>query len=709
MTIPSLADSLKIILPHFSPKITTLGALSRLQKVAKLSLPTPRAGFEICLDRENDQLDLQLGVSSQDNEPKLLAEYITALNSSPHELERYSWSRLHKFCEAWSDSNSCFHSTISEIWLEFDINESTQLLIPSIFIGISRDITDLEQAFNVTKLAIEMLWNKSINDNLYSNLHRCFANCKTPARISYVGIMLSRQIEALRINVSSLSPNQITFYLQEIGYSESTNEIETLVLQLLDIVDDVRVCLDIGAAVYPQVGLECSFRQQHGLEPLWFTLLDYLVERGLCTPEKREGLLSWPGHITPVFSSLSWSTHLTPESLVQPLNILERGLSHIKITHKPQRPLEAKAYLGFVHQSLGKSSAEDNKQAQNPINFSNSTFSTKAEELDPNRLNSAIQTATCFLIDARNQKGWWRDFCIYKQRSDEWVTAYIGAVLAVLPDEQAKLAARQAWFLLLNRRQSEPAWGYNPVFSPDFDSTAWTLRLAGALDEMKSQKAQIAAQFIVKHISPTGGISTYLEELAPLVYGDSVSVKGWCSVHACVTAAVAGLEGIGKASLDFLKNTQHDDGSWKAYWWYDHEYATALAAEALARDCYQRNYRQLKLAIEWATERISPSGAVYSHQYANNSAFATALCVRTLALSKEQHQIQTSLHKAVNWLLDTQKLDGSWESSALLRLPKSPDIIDPDNHPSQAFPDDRRLFTTATVLAALSAVTAHCR
>jgi len=515
--------------------------------------------------------------------------------------------------------------------------------------------------------------------------------------------MLSRQIEALRINVSSLSPDQITFYLQKIGYPEPAQEIEILAMQLLDIVDDLRICLDVGAAIYPQVGLECSFRQQHGLEPLWFTLLDDLVERGLCTPEKREGLLNWPGEITPIFSSLSWSTLFTTESLFKPLNVLERGLSHIKMTYRPQHPLKAKAYLGFLHQCLEKNSNESSKKAQNLTTSQSITFPGNVEELDPNRLNHAIESATRFLIDARNQKGWWRDFCLYKQRSDEWVTAYVGTVLAALPDQQAKLAARQAWFLLVNRRQLEPAWGYNAFFSPDFDSTAWALRLATALGEMKSQRAQIAAEFIVKHISSTGGVATYSEELAPRVYGASVSVKGWSGVHTCVTAAVAGLEEIGEASLDFLKKTQQDDGSWKAYWWYDYEYATALAAEALATSGYQRNYQQVKLAIEWAAERISPSGAVYSRQYANNSAFATAWCVRILALSNEQHHIGTPLHKAVRWLLDSQKSDGAWDSSALLRLPQA-DIVDPDTHPSQPFPDDKRLFTTATVIAALSAV-----
>ncbi|MBD2773971.1 prenyltransferase/squalene oxidase repeat-containing protein [Iningainema tapete] len=729
MNKATLADSLQIIFPYISSKIATPTTLSRLQTVAKSLAPIPQVGFEVRLGEENTQIDLQQKISSQNNEPKILAEHI-AVALSHQEFKHPAWSRIQKLCEVWSDRNSCLHNAITEIWLEFDINESTnQLLIPSIFIGFSQDLNNSEQAFTITKYTIELLWGQPISDSLYSNLERCFTVCTTPTRISHIGVMLSRQIEALRINVSCLSPDKITSYLQTIGYPESTKEIEILVMQLLDIVDDVRLCLDVGSGIYPKVGLECSFRQQYGLEPLWFTLLEDLIARGLCTPEKRDALLKWPGYVNPFSSLHSWSTPITAESFSKPLSILERGLSHIKITYQPEHPLEAKAYLGFIHKNLTRNSTENNNQALN-LTASQSENSGK---LDQSRLNHAIEAATRFLISARNQKGWWRDFYsdVQGRISDEWVTAYIGAVLAALPDEQAKFAAHQAWVLLLNRRQQEPGWGYNAFIPPDADSTAWTLHLANALGEMKSHRVQAASQFIAKHFSPTGGIITYSQELVPRgyaasqyminrftstgekpsnlaelarAYTSSVSVRGWCGIHTCVTAAVAGLEEIGEASLDFLKNTQQDNGSWKAYWWYDHEYATALAAEALAKNNYRSNYQQVELAIEWAADRISPSGAVYSRQYAGDSAFATAWCVRTLALAQEQHRTLTQLHKAVNWLLDNQKVDGSWHSSALLRLPESADILDPDNHPSHPVPDDRRVFTTATVLAALSAV-----
>ncbi|MEH2253626.1 prenyltransferase/squalene oxidase repeat-containing protein [Nostoc sp.] len=708
---PTLADSLNIILPSLATELTTLTSLSYLQKLAKLSAPIPRAGFEIRLNRENHQVDLQQGIFYQDGEPKILAHYLSTLASYNHEFKQPVWGRIYQFCEVWSRPNSSLKN-ISEIWLEFDITDSAvQQLIPSIFIVIKNcDLLKSEEYFHIVKSALELLWGEPIYDSLLSNLYRCFTACIKPAYISHVGIMLSRQVEALRINVTKLPVYQIATYLQKIGYTQPPDKIETLVNELLDIFDHVRFCLDVGTKIYPQIGLECFFEQQSGLDPRWSPFLDDLVVKRLCTPEKRDALLAWIGSTIPSNIKEPWASHLIAESLLQSpenLSILDRRLSHIKLTYKPECSLEAKAYIGFVHQWLKNESVKNNTQFHTFINSQNSNLANTSNELNQNRLTQAIEAATRFLLNSANQKGWWCDFDIdsRKKRSDEWVSAYVGTVLASLSNAKARQAAHHAWCLLLSRRQSSPGWGYNGCTSPDADSTAWTLRLATALGEIKSQRAQAASEFIAQHQSSSGGVVCYLEkELAFDTNANSSSLKGWCSVHTCVTATVAGLEKIKAPSIEFLRNTQLENGSWKAYWWYDHEYATALAVEALAMDNYQRHYQQVQLAVDWAVSRISSSGAVYSRQHGDNSAFATAWCVRTLALAKEKQYLSTKLDQAVNWLMNTQKADGSWPSSALMRFPDPADILESDSSSSPVIPDDKRIFTTATVLAALSRV-----
>jgi hypothetical protein len=65
---------------------------------------------------------------------------------------------------------------------------------------------------------------------------------------------------------------------------------------------------------------------------------------------------------------------------------------------------------------------------------------------------------------------------------------------------------------------------------------------------------------------------------------------------------------------------------------------------------------------------------------------------------------QEAAARAELWLLDHQFEDGSWEQSARLRVP-APSARDPRESPelTLTYLDDEGAFTTATVLAALSA------
>lgn len=523
--------------------------------------------------------------------------------------------------------------------------------------------------------------------------------------------MLSRQIEGLRINVSKIPSYEIGNYLQEIGYPNATEEIEALVYELLDTFDNVRLCLDIGTKVYPQIGLECSFAQTSGLDPRWSPFLDNLVKKELSTAEKRDALINWVGYTTPNNSTKPWASHLIAESFLQPpdsLSVLERGISHIKITDKPQHRLEAKAYLGYVHRWLKPNSAKISNldtQISEPLQ-------KNGEKSLHCQLNTAITAATNFLMNERNQGGWWRDFNFHQEggRSDEWVTGYVGTALATQPDAQAQQAAQWAWNLLAKRRQIFEGWGYNPLAPADADSTIWAIQLAFAVGASESERVQQALNFLNQHLDKNGGLSTYIEKLArPYVEKKyqyppgSTSVEGWCSAHSCVSAAAANLKDFGEKTLDFLRQTQRSDGSWQGYWWQDDEYTTALATKALARKKNTQDNRRVQLAIKWATKRIKPNGAVYSNVHGNDSPFATALCVQILNLADGKHERETLLNQALKWLIQNQSSDGSWESSAMFRLPK-PGNVNPNNPPCNNFPDDKRLFTTATVLAALSGI-----
>jgi mannose/fructose/N-acetylgalactosamine-specific phosphotransferase system component IID len=77
---------------------------------------------------------------------------------------------------------------------------------------------------------------------------------------------------------------------------------------------------------------------------------------------------------------------------------------------------------------------------------------------------------------------------------------------------------------------------------------------------------------------------------------------------------------------------------------------------------------------------------------------------------EDNPSVSKKIMNCVEWLLNQQLADGSWSSNHILRIPH-PSMMEPWKQPfwnqdgkaiNAAIQDHRRLFTTATVFAALS-------
>ncbi len=114
-------------------------------------------------------------------------------------------------------------------------------------------------------------------------------------------------------------------------------------------------------------------------------------------------------------------------------------------------------------------------------------------------------------------------------------------------------------------------------------------------------------------------------------------------------------------------------------------------------------------AVLLALARLDPGGFVPTDDHPSGSPFATAWCLRLLALGREDTSVSRKIARAAHWLGEQQQADGSWAASARLRVPyphdTDPDrfegwVVDGTIEGSLSF-DRERIFTTATVLQAL--------
>jgi len=153
--------------------------------------------------------------------------------------------------------------------------------------------------------------------------------------------------------------------MQKRGWRGRAAELDALIHELMTLVDAVCLGIDVGEDIGPNVGIECYYipKRPPSLEPRWYVLLDFLVEKGLCTPQKRAALLQYPGYAHEDSDRDQWPEFLLSMSRLQSsqyLSTIDRGLHHIKVLFDGERAVQAKAYLSVEHLWLSR---DDIRQA----------------------------------------------------------------------------------------------------------------------------------------------------------------------------------------------------------------------------------------------------------------------------------------------------------------------------------------------------------
>jgi hypothetical protein len=299
------------------------------------------------------------------------------------------------------------------------------------------------------------------------------------------------------------------------------------------------------------------------------------------------------------------------------------------------------------------------------------------------RPSKALIATLQFLVDRQSADGAWRDFLLKPGRSDAWVTSYVGLRLLQIERtfsfEALKPAVTAAMRLVERSRNPNGGWGYNAACPPDADSTAHAilfLRATGSPPTLRDYRDLSRFQL------PDGAFATYRR-------GDAL--EGWCRGHPDVTvAALRALAGVLPAHHRILRRGYARLATYlkrreplASYWWTSLSY---LARElcALSREASNAPVFELpRLAV--------PSDA---------GCFARALAME-VALSYDG---ATNVEPQLRALRGMQIEDGSWPSEPILRVmdPRSKRFDDRCGRRSPVVADDRRIFTSATVAAALA-------
>lgn len=300
---------------------------------------------------------------------------------------------------------------------------------------------------------------------------------------------------------------------------------------------------------------------------------------------------------------------------------------------------------------------------------------------DTEVVGAALDRGLDYLLRQQDAAGSWTDWALPPGPSSEWTTAYVGCRLAGLGRAgcgRLDATLRRAATWLLEHRFADGGWGYDPSVPSDADSTALAIRFLCAVDRTVPPDAYT---FLRHFQREDGGFSTYLPDGTPGSWGRSHPEITPVAVLALLTDPAGTPDSVIERAVRWIRRARRADGTWDAFWW-----TTGLVATEASLAC---------LTALGSHER-SPHTLTYLNP---DNDLQTALLMSILAGEGWSSRLETLTHR----LIAAQRPDGSWEGEAALRVTRR-DCDAPWRHADggPTFADPKHLFTTVTVVAALS-------
>jgi hypothetical protein len=348
----SMLDYLRVGEPHMPSVLVSPEALADIAPIARALPPCTGSGFECRLAEPEAKADFLVRVQTHDGTRTAFGGRNPDVRPPPELMDNPVWRHVFDFCARWSNPEDALHADVEDFWLEFDVaGRPTTAPTPAIFFGPRQG---LEKPLELVALATGVMRGEPGPAALRASVRRAYEALPAGGNVYQVGMMLSRPIDALRLCVRGIPTTGLTAYLRDIGWDGPSGELDALLASLAPHTDRICLALDVGERVFPKLGLECyvDALTLGGFKERWKPLLEHLVQRELCRPEKRDALLAWMGLSDHRTERERWPANLVRGAEAQgpdTLSLFMRYLNHVKVVFQPGAPLEAKAYPGLKH------------------------------------------------------------------------------------------------------------------------------------------------------------------------------------------------------------------------------------------------------------------------------------------------------------------------------------------------------------------------
>ena len=231
------------------------------------------------------------------------------------------------------------------LWLEYDVEGPMALPKPFAFACVQPEFGQKppgsrrasgasvdDEPLQLTWRALEAFQGGPVRPAIARTVSRCFEQLPDFAEVEHVASLACRGSDAVRM-IIGMPREEVGAYLERIGWPGSRAQVEELTKTWLSYLHFAEVNLDVGESVGPTIGLALPFPEKPH-EPWAKEFLQRMVDAGLCTPEKREAILQWPGR-----ERVPLTGHRWPSNLCRTIGA--------KLVVRPDAPVSVKVYPYF--------------------------------------------------------------------------------------------------------------------------------------------------------------------------------------------------------------------------------------------------------------------------------------------------------------------------------------------------------------------------
>jgi len=335
----TLGGTLAAVAPHVPAALVPAPAWAAVGRAAR-ALPAALTGavYLECRLGHDAPVDLILRVEREG--AALLAGHNARARLSPALRDDPAWRAVAELCGRWVLGGDAIARCVSHLWLEFDLGPGAARPIPrpSLFAGLRNDAA---AGMSRDDAAALLAWLGGARGGLDPGTLRAAAALmarRGPGlQVPYVGVMASRPVPAVRVYYRGPGAAQVTASLSAAGWPGPADALDQAVRALAAVPGAPgigMVHVDVAGEPLARAGVEFALAREPQVRGrlVETAFLDRLVEMGLCTPARRQGLAAWPGARHCALPHELWES------------VMVRRVNCVKLVSGPGG-LEAKGYL----------------------------------------------------------------------------------------------------------------------------------------------------------------------------------------------------------------------------------------------------------------------------------------------------------------------------------------------------------------------------